>query len=281
MHINKYVSRRKYMSNKQTKSLALSLSGGAALGMGHIGFLQILDENNIKVDAIAGTSMGSMIGALYCAGYSGKEIEEIAVKKIHIRQFATDFNALNFLYKGLFSGNKIEKTMNKLLKDKSFEDLDKSFKAVTVDILKSEQFIYDSGSVASGVRASISIPGIFTPIKYEDKVLVDGGLLNNNPIDIAKTFDTDVVVSVDVDLINEEKIEPKNTAQVLYASFITVYKNYKKLSDIKPDLDVVINFTDLSAISFDSKSIKQAISLGREYGLRNIEKIKQLVGITE
>ena len=128
------------MPKFKQKTLALALSGGSALGFAHIGFLQVLDEHNIKVSAIAGTSMGSVIGAFYAAGFSGKELEQICLEKVHIRQFFTDIKPITFLKDGFVSGKKITAVYDKLLESKNIEDLNIPYVCMAVDLIESKVY---------------------------------------------------------------------------------------------------------------------------------------------
>lgn len=263
--------------DKKQKSLALALGGGAALGFAHIGFLQILEENGIKVDAIAGTSMGSIVGAFHAKGYNGKELEFLATKKIQVHHFFTDVRIITWLAKGLVSGKQLEKTLNRYLEGANIEDLKIPFVATATDIMKGEAYNFAEGSVSKAIRASISVPGIFTPIYKDDMVLVDGGVLNNVPCDLAKKFNKDIVIAVDVlgDYLLADK--PKGLFGILFSTFNLQQCSYSKLKGKNSDIEIKMDIQDATVTSFDKKSIKSIIEQGRKYGLKYIEEIKQLL----
>jgi NTE family protein len=265
------------MNNQKQKSLALALGGGSALGFAHIGFLQVLDENNIKVDAIAGTSMGALIGAFYAFGYSGKELEKISLEKIYARQFVVDLAPITFLKDGFISGKKITSVFHQFFDQKNIEDIKLPYKSVAVDMFTGKPYIFERGSLAEAVRASISIPGVFKPVKKEEMLLVDGGVIDNVPCDVAKQFGTDVVISVDVLGDYELKKAPKTVAGLLMAMFTLIQQEYHKFKPTYSDLKVKMNIEGISVTSFHKTAIKKAIKQGREHAQQYLEQIKALV----
>lgn len=179
-------------------TIGLALSGGSVRGLCYIGFLKVLEDEKIPIDYIAGTSIGAVIGAFYCAGMHPKEMEDI-VAKINWESFM-DFTCE---YTGLLDGNKIEKFLRKNLKVKNFEDLYIHFATTAVDVDTGEGIIFDKGDIAEAVRASISIPGVFTPVKIGNHLLVDGGVLDPIPIDVLKGK-VDKIIAIDLSIPTEE-----------------------------------------------------------------------------
>jgi|AntRauTorcE11897_2_1112592.scaffolds.fasta_scaffold00001_61 NTE family protein len=265
------------MKKKKQKTLAIALGGGAALGFAHIGFIQILEENDIKIHAVAGTSMGAIIGAFYAYGYSGKQLEKLSLEKVHLRQFFTDLNPITFIKKGFVSGKKIQTVFNGLLDQKNIQDLKIPYACVAVDMFKGEPVIFKKGLVCEAVRASISIPGVFTPVKKDDMLLVDGGIVNNVPVDVAKDFDKDIVIGVDV--LGEYKLEnePKTITGMVVASFHLMQQEYNKYKPDHSDLMIKLNLDNVNVTSFSKDSIKEAIKMGRKYAKQNLEQIKKLL----
>jgi len=143
---------------KKRLRLGLALGGGSALGFAHIGVLKVLHKNKIYPDYIAGTSAGAIIGAFYSAGYSPQNIEKI-VNTTNWKKIM-DFNLSD---KGLISGKKIEKRIREIMRNKKFKNLKIPLSVVSYNIDKKEKVIFCKGDVAKAVRASISIPGIFSP----------------------------------------------------------------------------------------------------------------------
>ncbi len=165
---------------KQPK-IGLALGGGAAKGIAYIGVLKVLERNKIPIDYISGTSIGSVIGALYAAGYKAKEIENLALNEKWETLF--DFTELEH---GLISGRSMEKEMSRLLKGKQFKDLYIKFIATAVDIKTGQEILFNQGDVAKAVRASIAIPGVFAPLHLHKMILVDGGVVDPVPVKCIK-----------------------------------------------------------------------------------------------
>ncbi|NBB90007.1 MAG: patatin family protein, partial [Spirochaetes bacterium] len=174
------------------KKVGLALGGGAARGIAHVGAIKVLEEHGIHIDYVAGTSAGSLIGALYCSGYTWEEIRDIVA----------DVNWGNlvqpslFSSKGLVNPSKLEKLLDKLISNKTFEELEIPLRVVSVDLLTGELYIFREGPVARAVRASSSIPGMFSPLEWNGMVLVDGGVKNNMPADIVRDMGADIVIAV-------------------------------------------------------------------------------------
>ena len=205
--------------------IGLVLSGGGARGFAHIGVLKMLDSLNFPVDYIAGTSIGGLIGALYACGYKGAEIEKI-VNSADWDALLSDTPARNtipYLQKyddskyqiqlslqgitpvvpsGLIQGQKICLLISELLvKDGTvynFDNLKIPLHCVAVDLISGNEVILQSGSLAQAMRATMSIPTIFSPVEWGDSILVDGGMVNNLPVDVVKEMGADLVIAVDV-----------------------------------------------------------------------------------
>ena len=156
--------------------LGLALGGGFARGLAHIGVLKVLEEENIPIDFIAGTSVGSVIGAAYASGLSAKELEEIA----SLVRFK-DFSRFTFSRFGLFSNDKMAIFLRKVLRCKTFEELRIPLAVTATDIVTGEAAVFTSGELIDPVRASCAYPGMFHPVKIGDRLLVDGLLTHSVP----------------------------------------------------------------------------------------------------
>jgi len=212
--------------SKQPK-IGLALSGGGARGAAHIGVLRELERQNIHIDYIAGTSMGAIVGGLYASGMTVDQIDkayrsidwtdvlndspprqELSMrrkfdqsvfqldKKIGIKDGKIDLPA------GVIRGQKMELVLQKLLMHvaevNDFDQLPTPFRAVASDIASNQAVIIGSGSMAQALRASMAVPGVFTPVKIDDKLLVDGGITNNLPVDVVRKLGADIVIAVDI-----------------------------------------------------------------------------------
>ncbi len=177
------------------KSISLVLGSGGARGLAHIGVIRELEKSGLRIKAIAGSSMGALVGGIYAAG----ELQAYEDWVCQLEQ--SDVLALvdwTFAGGGLIKGRKIIAKLEELVGDLDIRDLDMDFTAVAVDIDQGRELWLDRGSLFDAIRASIAIPGIFTPHRYRNRTLVDGGLLN--PIPVAPTLRcmTDLTVVVDV-----------------------------------------------------------------------------------
>lgn len=192
-------------------NIGLALGGGGVRGMAHLLALEELDKLSIRPAAIAGTSMGALVGAVYASGLTGKEIRS-GVERHIIRkddQFKDILQKKSDLFKwltfakptlkrgGFLSANGIIGYLMKQIEATTFEELEIPLSIVATDFWSGEQVIFDSGELLPALTASMAIPGIFAPIEFEDRVLVDGGLVNNLPYDIlAKTCDYTIAIDV-------------------------------------------------------------------------------------
>jgi len=177
---------------KQKVKIGLALGGGGARGFTHLGALKAFEEYGIKFDAVAGTSVGSLVGALYCAGYTFEQMYRIA-KEVEVKDIRTS--------KVFFMPSKtdgLEKIIVDELGDINIEDLKIPFCAVAVDLKTTDEVHLQKGNLAKAVAGSCCVPGVFQPVEFEDKLLCDGGLKNTVPANVLKLMGCDYVVSIDI-----------------------------------------------------------------------------------
>lgn len=175
------------------KRIGLALGGGSVRGLAHIGILKVLKKHNIPIDLIAGTSIGAVIGSAYCAGIEPEELEKISLTK-NWRELV-DFTIPK---KGFIIGQKIKNYIRQLTKNKNFGSLGVPLSVVATDLNKQEKVVFERGSVADATRASISLPGIFNPVKMGEKELVDGGLIDPIPFEEVIRRGADIIIAVDL-----------------------------------------------------------------------------------
>lgn len=161
------------------KKIGIALSGGGARGLGHIGVLKALEEHGIKPNVIAGTSAGAVCGALYAAGYSIDTMIKISKK-------TSFFSLKNLLIgkSGLLNMKAFETLIEEHIPGNSFEDLKKPLYVAATDIVKAQTVYFSSGTLSMAIMASACIPMVYEPIKYQDTYFLDGGILNNFPVEI-------------------------------------------------------------------------------------------------
>jgi NTE family protein len=173
------------------KKLGLALGGGAARGLAHVGVIRVLEREGIAIDCIAGTSVGSLIGATYAAGVRGDRLLELALSTRW-----RDLARLVWPRDGLVSFDRMECFLTTLLDGRSFSDVDIPYAAIAADLSTGEQVALREGNLAAAVRASCSVPGIVTPVQIGDRLLIDGGIVNNLPISVVRELGADVVLAV-------------------------------------------------------------------------------------
>ena len=201
---------------KKRKKLGLALGAGGARGLAHIGILKVLEKHGIKVDYIAGTSMGAVIGAFYGAGHSPEDLEQIA--KTTDWKNIVDFNIPKV---GLVTGQLIERKIEKLVYNKDFKDLRFPLRVVSYNLTHRERVIFSKGNVSTAVRASLSIPAIFSPLKIGQSYFVDGAVADPTPFDIVKEMGADVVLAVDLFVKKEKTVK---APRVRRSSLIAYWK---------------------------------------------------------
>jgi NTE family protein len=178
------------------KKVGLALGGGAARGLAHIGVLEVLEREGIPVEMIAGTSAGAAVGALYAEGKRAGQIKELALDTGWRRLISLIDLALP--RSGFIEGTRIKNQLKAIIGDISFSDLKIPLACVATDISSGEEVVIKDGSVLEGVRASISVPVIFTAVKWQDRYLVDGGLVNPVPVSTVKEMGAEFVIAVNV-----------------------------------------------------------------------------------
>lgn len=279
--------------------VGLVLSGGGAKGFAHIGILQMLDSLAIPIDYIAGTSMGGIMGALYATGFNGKELEELT-KQMDWFEIFTDTpprHLLPYLQKkdqgqyqtefgiegikptspaGLIEGQKISLLFSSLtfpyehLHD--FDELPIPYRCVAVDLVRGEQIVLKEGSLAKAMRSTMSIPSMFSPVDWGDSLLVDGGILNNMPVDVVRQMGADIVIAVDVAGSLKQKQKLKTVIDVLEQSLnllgIEKWRKNLELSDlyIRPDLE------EYTLLDFTTNKVNDIIEEGKKAAHRNYDE---------
>ena len=183
-------------ANDRNFKIGLALSGGAAKGLAHIGVIKALEEAGIQVDFISGSSIGALIGAAYASGIPIDTLEKIAVDtdwKTAAKLFFPGFSTSGFV-----NGKRVKEFLYTFYGDKKIENLPIPFAATAADISTGKLYVINKGSLLEAVRASISIPIVFTPVKHKDIFLVDGGLVNPVPIDVVREMGADFIIAVHV-----------------------------------------------------------------------------------
>ncbi len=271
--------------------VGLVLSGGAAMGFAHIGALQLIDSLNIPIDYVAGTSMGGLIGALYAIGYSGDEIERIALdmdwehmftdnpprnqmpyfQKIDAGKYQLEFGIENWLpapSSGLVKGQNIGLEITGLTYPyehiTNFDELPIPFRCTAVDLNSGKLIILQEGSLAKAMRSTMSIPSVFSPVTWGDSLLVDGGLLDNCPVATAKDMGADIIIAVSVGWISRTYTDLKYGVDILIESG-NVVRRAALLESVKgADLHINTELESFRGVDFSRADISDIIMKGKK-----------------
>lgn len=259
------------------KKLALALGSGGARGVAHVGFLQALEEENIPISAISGASMGAVIGSCYASGMKAEEIRE-ALKEIRPRKLV-DLSLLPIQKLGLLTWKKVRNLLKKYLQDKTFEDLQIPFSCVAVNLLSGKLEHLKSGSLIDSVMASSSVASIFQPVKIDDKLYTDGGILCRVPVEQAKESGADVVVAVDI-LEECPEIDKISNIFLLLTRVFDIIESastqrYKDGITGVCDLWLTPKMPTVNAYKFIYN--EEGYQAGYQVGKENIDKIKKLL----
>jgi len=288
------------------QKVALVLSGGGARGIAHIGVIEELEKQGYEITSIAGTSMGSLVGGVYALGKL--EVFKNWICTLDKRRV---FNLVDFALskQGMIKGDRVLKKMKDFIPDTNIEDLSIPYVAVAADLLHKEEVAFSEGSIYEAIRASISIPTVLTPVKTGDRLLVDGGVMNNIPINQVKRTAGDLLVVVNVNanipasapqLSLEESKKTHSTYQNKLKEF---YNHLKKINPLGHDEklgyftlitktldlmtdhmsqmtlsmfspDILINVSRDSCTLYDFYKAEEMVEIGRQGALTGIEAYK-------
>lgn len=187
-----------------SRKIGLALGSGASRGWAHIGVIEALEEAGIHPDFMAGTSIGAYVGAV-CAADGLQRIKDFALDMDWKKVIA--YVDLVFPRSGFLDGRKVTDMLPELMQVEAFEELKIPFAVVATDMKNGEEVVFKSGKITPAVRASISVPGILIPVHYQDRWLIDGGVVNPLPVDVVRGMGADIVIAVD---LNSEKISAKD-----------------------------------------------------------------------
>jgi len=281
---------------------------GLALGEGgrrfyiHIGVLKALENEDIKLDYIAGTSIGSFIGGLYALWEDINKIEKFALSldfnKYYISPredvrlqnldetpfiiFYADVSKgkIDFeLLKGLMDGKILRDEIDRLTNRASFEyDLKIPFKVVTTDLITGEKVVFSKGRISNAIAASMSVPGLSIPFEFEDKMLVDGGLIEPVPVDLVREMGADIVIGVNLRDIQEDTVPViNNVVSILHRSIFIMLEELNDISANKADIVIKPHYRGTLTTDMEKEIKLQLIKLGEEETKKIIPALKTLI----
>jgi NTE family protein len=253
--------------------IALVLGGGAARGFAHVGVIRALEQERIPIDLVVGTSVGSLIGAIYAADQDSLDLEWTAFKLE--KDDLLDYGVLTAVMgMGFARGDKLEEFVKNRVKVANIEELKIPFAAVATDLNWGTKVVLDTGSVARAVRASSAIPGVFQPVQHLGKLLVDGGVVDNLPISVARAKGADLVIAVDIgENVGNTRIT--NLVDVMVQATNIMFALNVERS--KRDADVLIApaVGDVAMLDFTQK--KRCMQAGMEAGRLAAPAIRRAV----
>ncbi len=256
------------------RRVGLVLGGGAVRGAAHLGVLQVLDEAGIRPDLVVGVSAGSVVGGLYCAGLSPVVLQQIAKEM--------NWNRLAHLVRprlGIFDISPIGQVIDDLTGGLTFEQLKIPFVAVAVDIICGELVTFRQGSLARAVHASCAIPGLFSPVVDGERLLVDGGALDNLPVAIARDMGANYVIAVDLLPLPTTPAEwPKNILEMWSLSVYTIMQRTRSWEGQLADVLIQPDIAHTSFIDFGQVDL--LAQKGREAALEHLARIKEDLRMT-
>lgn len=296
------------------KKVALVLGGGGAKGAAHVGVLKYIEQSGIPIDYIVGTSIGSIVGGLYSCGYRSDDLEKLFISQewidlltdrsdSHKGKILKEEDGVTYIFgfpisnknraankkQGILRGDSITSFLGRLTEREDSIDFDRlpiPFRCVAVDINTFKEVIFKEGSLPLAMRASMAIPLAFNTVQINGKTLVDGGLLNNLPVDVAKEMGADYIIAVDLTVNKHEDAEPDITDDDIGGNNNLL--NILKWITDRPDLakyrknveDATINISpDLagfSAAQFSAEKIVEMIRRGEDAGKMALQPLVDL-----
>lgn len=254
-------------------SIGVALGGGGARGFAHIGVLRVLEDNNIPINEIAGTSMGAAIGGLYSAGIRIEELEKMA-ETLEWNKI-TDISPSNIagllLVNELLDTRNFESYLKKIVGDKKIDELKIKFKAVSCDLKTGEPIVFKEGSLVDAIRASSSIPGVFKPLEYKHRYLVDGGIVSNLPVEYLESeFKIAVLCPANF------SVYPVKTALQILTQAIYIQGEYIQQNSIK-SADFLFSPATEDIMAYELYKYREAVVAGRIEAERRITELKKKI----
>lgn len=251
---------------KQSENTGVALGGGAVLGVAHIGILRALEEADIEIKYLSGTSIGAFVAAFYAFGIPLDEIESIA-KELEWMDI-TDISLSKF---ALLSNAKIGELISAHIGNKNIEDAKIKLGIVSTNVASGEKVVFTKGSICDAVMASTCIPGIFHPIEIEGQLYVDGGIVENVPAATVKNMGADFVIGVDLNA-HHQYGKPENILDVILNSFHYLMKQNAKIQSSNSDIMICPNLSGFNRS--DMSQTEALVKKGYEDALPKLKEIK-------
>lgn len=297
----------------QRKKVGVVLGGGGAKGVAHIGVLKVLEEAGIPIDYVAGTSMGAIVGGLYAIGYTPAEIDTMVLEQDwtmllsdRIKRSSLTFlekeNSERYILSLPFGKDKKDRVIQGMIKGQNlmnlfsnltigyhdsvdFRNFNIPFACVAVDAVDGKDYVFRKGSLPLAMRASMAIPAVFTPVRLDSMVLIDGGLNDNFPVDVAREMGADVIIGVDLGTSDLKTLDKLNSPGDVIGQIIALH-GHDKYARNKEQTDLLLrpNMTSYNAASFSTVALDTLIRRGEQEAYAHWDEIialKEKIGIAE
>lgn len=254
---------------QQQAKIALVLGAGASRGFAHIGVLKILEANKVPVHMIIGTSAGSFVGSLSAYGFSAFQLQKIAsnLEQNEIIDLTVPDN-------GFVKGERLAEYINTMVKNTPIEKMKTPFHAVATNIQNGQEAVFSRGNTGTAVRASCSIPGIFRPVKIDDKMYVDGGVVSPIAVDAARRLGADIVIAVDISADIDAR-QPVGTVEMILKSIGIMHSKISAIQLSKADVIIRPKVGSIGAADF-KKSVDAMIE-GEKAALEALPAIQTII----
>ncbi len=256
---------------KKEPKIAVVLGGGAARGFAHVGVLRVLEQEKIPVHMIVGTSVGSLIGGLYAANPDSFQLEWLSYKidRTDILDFSIVYSKL-----GPVQGARLEAFVEQNAKAKKVESTKIPFYPIATDLNSGETVVLEKGPLSKAIRASSSIPGIFVPVTYDNRTLVDGGVSNNVACDIARAKGADIVIAVNLSK-NVKNYDIDSLVDIIAQSINIMMRESSRTKLDRADVMIEPDIKNVSMFDFTQK--KAVMEEGIKAARQAVPKIKELI----
>ena len=257
--------------HKGPPKIVLVLGGGAARGFAHVGVIRVLEQEKIPIHMIVGTSVGSLIGALYASDPNSFNLEwlSFSIEKDDIFDYSMIYSKM-----GPVQGERLEKFIQTKVRAKTLEQMKIPFYAVATDLNEGNTWVFEKGSVAKAVRASCSIPGIFQPLELGGKMYVDGGVTDNLPVDVARAKGADIIIAVNISK-NIRNPQVNTLIDVIMQSINIMGRELVIYKSRGYDVLIEPNVGDVGTTDFTQK--KRLMDAGIQAAKQAMPKIRKLI----
>ncbi len=249
--------------------IALALGGGAARGFAHVGVIKALEAHGIVPDIVVGTSAGSLVGALYAAGYSGFDLQRVALQIDDT--VVADWSLPD---RGFIKGEALQNFVNRAVQNRPLEKLNKPFATVVTDLQSGEPVVFRTGNTGMAVRASSSVPGVFQPVAINGREYVDGGLVSPVPVRAARGMGADLVIAVYISN-NPRFGKTSDSIDVMLQTFAIMGQSIAGFELTEADIVIRPDTGRMRSTGFEDRHL--AIMEGEKAGLAAIAAIKQKI----